>query len=479
VISGVSEVKLNAEDSSSLPIFALISDSVTSFNQNISRRLFMNERGKFSYALLLAGSLFTAVPSFAAETVDTRISRLEQELAELKTVVNTKNAVIPGQPASTKKAESPSTPLVSTASGTNVQFYGFARFDASYDTGQIYPGNIALWVRPERLNNNDAEWNLTAGATRLGLNLSGPDTESMKLTGNIEFDFLTPTLAENNQVPRLRHGYLKAYWPASDFSIIAGQTWDVISSLIPFVDEPAIMWDAGNIGSRHPQLRLTKGFSTGQKGHVELAVAAARTIGESNSLAETWNTDPGKDANMPTLQGRIAYSAPLLVKNQPATIGISGNYGQEEWDTDIQGNHKTLDSWSCNLELTMPICPKMTLAGEYFTGSNLDDYYGGIGQGVNTSAIREIRSKGGWAALRFAFNPETSFSFGAGVDDPSNSDLSAATARTKNQTIFGALVNKLTPNLILGLQLAQWKTDYYNGDRGNTLRAQSSLTYKF
>ncbi|MEI6651236.1 MAG: hypothetical protein WCL42_01515 [Chlorobiaceae bacterium] len=439
----------------------------------------MNERGKFSYALLLAGSLFTAVPSFAAETVDTRISRLEQELADLKTVVTTKNTVIQGQPAATKKAESPSTPLVSTASGTNVQFYGFARFDASYDTGQIYPGNIALWAQPKTAGQNDAEWNLTGGATRLGLNLSGPDTEALKLTGNIEFDFLTSVSTENNQTPRLRHGYLKAYWPASDFSIIAGQTWDVISSLIPFVDDPAIMWDAGNIGSRHPQVRFTKGFQAGKKAHIEVAAAASRTIGEKNNTTAIIATDPGKDAGMPTLQGRIAYSAPLLVKNQPATVGISGHYGQEEWDTDPAGAHKTLDSWSCNLELTMPICPKMTLAGEYFTGSNLDDYYGGILQGVNTSTMKEIRSNGGWAALRFAFNPKTSFSLGAGIDDPNNSDLSTATARTKNQTIFGALVNKLTPNLILGLQLAQWKTDYYNGDRGNTLRAQSSLTYKF
>ena len=445
----------------------------------------MNERGKFSYALLLAGSLFTAVPCSAAETVDARISRLEQELTELKAMVNTKSTVSQGQPEATKKAEPISAPLVSTASGTNVQFYGFARFDASYDTGQIYPGNIALWAQPKTAGQNDAEWNLTAGATRLGLNLSGPDTETMKLTGNIEFDFLTSVSSENNQTPRLRHGYLKAYWPASDFSIIAGQTWDVISSLIPFVDDPALMWDAGNIGTRHPQVRFTKGFPAGEKGRIEVAAAASRTIGEKNNTVGIVATDPRKDAAMPTLQGRIAWSTPLLVKNQPATIGVSGHYGQEEWDTDTAGNHKTLDSWSCNLELTMPICPKITLAGEYFTGSNLDDYYGGIGQGVNPSPsmIKELRSKGGWAALRFAFNPETTFSLGTGIDDPNNSDLSVSPSmqnpKTRNQTIFGTLVNKITPNLILGLQLAQWKTDYYNGDRGNALRAQSSLTYKF
>ena len=100
----------------------------------------MKERGKFSYALLLAGSLFTAVPGFAAESVDARINRLERELAELTTAANGKLVAI--QAPSTVEPVSP--PLLSTASGTKVQFYGFTRFDISYDTGQITPGNIAL-----------------------------------------------------------------------------------------------------------------------------------------------------------------------------------------------------------------------------------------------------------------------------------------------------------------------------------------------
>ena len=93
----------------------------------------MNERGKFRYALLLAGTLFTAVPCFAAETVEMRINRLEQELAELKALVQTR----PAAPATVdtaapiKKAE-PSTSLpVSVGSGVKVQLYGFVRFDTS------------------------------------------------------------------------------------------------------------------------------------------------------------------------------------------------------------------------------------------------------------------------------------------------------------------------------------------------------------
>ena len=450
----------------------------------------MNAKGKFRYTLLLAGSLCTAAPGFAAtttETVDARITRLEQELAELKALVQTRPAAAAtvDTPAPIKKAE-PSAPLlVSVGSGVKVQLYGFARFDGSYDTNPISPGNYAFWALPENGRKHDGEWNLTAGATRIGLNLSGPDTESMKLTGNIELDFLTGISTETNQAPRLRHGYIKAYWPASDFSILAGQTWDLVSSLIPFVDDPALMWYAGNIGARHPQVRLTKGFATGNNGRLEVAVAASRTIGEKSTIGppvETLQADTGKDASIPSIQGRIAFSEPLIVKNQPATIALSGHYGQEEWDTDKTGNYKTVDSWSCNLELSMPLTEKVLFAGEYFTGTNLDDYLGGIGQGVNNAVITDpnkIRSNGGWGALRYAINPETSVSLGAGIDDPSNNDL-AVGARTRNQTIFGNVITKLTPNLILGLQLSDWKTEYKGGTpEGDALRAKTSLTYKF
>lgn len=451
----------------------------------------MNRKRALPYALMLAGLLLAPPAATAAETLEERVIRLEKELAELKTLVGQKpaataqTAAAPSSPAApaqqTAKPELQSPLTVTLGSGVKAQLYGFARFDASYDTGKINPGNIALWVRPEGLNNNDAEWNLTAGATRLGLNLTGPDTDTIKLSGNIEFDFLSNIGAENNASPRLRHGYLKAFWPASDFSILAGQTWDVISSQIPFTDDPAIMWAAGNIGSRHPQLRLTKGFSVGEKGRIEVVAAASRTIGESNNLAETWNTDPGKDADIPTIQGRIAFSTPLLVNTQPATIALSGHFGQEEWDSDKTGDHETLDSWSCNVEIALPLSEKLALAGEYFTGSNLDDYWGGIGQGVNntiSSDLKEIRSQGGWAAIRYTMNSSSSFSLGAGIDDPNDNDL-ATGGRSLNQSVFANVINRITPNFIFGLQLSKWNTDYKNAPDSDAFRAQSSMTYRF
>ena len=131
--------------------------------------------------------------------------------------------------------------------------------------------------------------------------------------------------------------------------------------------------------------------------------------------------------------------------------------------------------------MTMPLSEKILFAGEYFTGSNLDDFLGGIGQGVNAAVAidpREIRSHGGWAGLKYNVNPVTAISFGAGVDDPNDNDL-APGARSLNQTVFANVINKVTPNLIIGIQLSEWKTEYKNDPACNAFRAQSSLTYKF
>jgi hypothetical protein len=439
----------------------------------------MNKKRTFTSALMLAGLLLAPPAAMATETLEERVVRLEQELAELKILLKKSPETVAASPAPTVPENAvppPASVAVTTNSGVRTQLYGFARLDASYDSGHIYPGNIALWAQPEN-GGSDGEWNLTAGATRIGLNLSGPDTDNLKLSGNVEFDFLGGG-TENNLNPRLRHGYLTAYWPTSDFSVTAGQTWDLVSSLIPFVDDPGMMWAAGNIGTRHPQLRLTKGFAMGKKSRLEIAAAASRTIGEKNSLG----IDTGKDADMPTVQGRIAFSAPLTDSGKTATIALSGHYGQEEWDSDKLNHHETIDSWSCNVELSFPLSSRLLLAGEYFTGSNLDDYWGGVFQGVNAKGAKPegIRSSGGWAALRYAYSPAVTLSLGGGFDDPEDGDLSGMdNPRTFNRSLFAAYVNQLTPNFIFGLQLSKWNTGYLNTSDSDALRAQSSMTYRF
>jgi hypothetical protein len=73
--------------------------------------------------------------------------------------------------------------------------------------------------------------------------------------------------------------------------------------------------------------------------------------------------------------------------------------------------------------------------------------------------LTAIRSRSGWASLRYAASPETTLSIGVGMDDPNDDDL-AANMRSRNETQFISVSHRITPNFILGSQLSRWRTDY-------------------
>ena len=479
--------------------------------QNPNSRWFSRWLPGFLILALSLTSVQAADPAPSAtdmKAVLERLAKLEAEVASLRTqlaeknaapaaatVAGTATAAVPGTAAGTtlavaKPAEK-KTFEVEMVKGVKGILYGFAQLDMAYDTGKMNNGNLALWVNSDALNSHDSQWILTGNVSRLGLDLSGADTDTLKLTGKIEADFLGGGGTENNSTLRMRHAYVNALWTETNISLLAGQTWDLNSSLIPPVLNPGLLWYAGNLGMRHPQLRLTKVIKLNETDQVELAVAAARNIGESNSVfagkdiagnAST-NTDPGKDAQMPTIQYRAAYSRPLWVEKVPAMVAISGHYGQEEWDLDNAGNDTVAKTYSTSLELSLPVTSKLTFTSELFTGANLDDYGGGIGQGVTQMAgppndVKSIKARGGWLALKYQANAKTVLALGVAQDDPNDADL-AANTRSRNSVAFINIQRNLTTNLKLGLELSQWETDYKNNARGDDTRIQSVVNYSF
>lgn len=354
-------------------------------------------------------------------------------------------------------------------------------FDAAYDTAKVYTGNLAAWVESGKDNPHDPQWSLSGNSTRLGANLSGPANGELRVTGKFEADF-SGGGAENQPNPRLRHAYVNALWVDSDTALLAGQTWDLVGSLIPPILNAGIFNCAGNIGYRHPQLRVTKGFKLAEQERLELAAALSRSIGETDAFDPPNYQDTGRDARFPTLQYRAAYSRPLWVEKAPATVALSGHYGQEEWDTNAAGNHVTLHSYSTVLELDLPLTAAWSLAGEAFTGQNLDDFWGGIKQGVNgagTANPAGIKAYGGWCALKYKLNPRTTCAFGAAQDNPRDSDLGTATQKTRNSVGFANVIYKPVPPLQLGLELSQWETDYLGQASGHATRVQTSVIYSF
>jgi len=359
-------------------------------------------------------------------------------------------------------------------SSIDVDLYGFIKLDASYDTSRTNAGNFARWVESEGLSRDDDQFNMTAKQTRLGLNLKGPSGGEINTSGKIEIDFYGNG-TENKPEPMLRHAYMTLDWPEHNISLLAGQTWDVISPLNPSTLNYSVNWWAGNIGYRRPQIRLTKRFDLENDVNVKFDIALARTIGRVSGFDPG---DSGEDWKYPGIQTRLGFTVPFI-NDRPATFGISGHYHKEEFDTDASGHDKNFNSWSANLDATVPITDWLTVKGEAFSGSNLDAYLGGIGQGVNLTEFDEYHSRGGWLAFNLGPWGKWKGSLGASFEDLREEEITDAAVRKLNRVFFANTMYSINEKTSIGFELSNWFTQYYNLDDGNSTRFQTSFVYKF
>ena len=398
-----------------------------------------------------------------------KVEKLDKDMEELRKIV------IPQ--AETTGSQSPKI----VWSDLDIQLYGYLKLDAAYDSSRINNGNYAQWVEQENNNKDDDQFNMTANQSRFGVKINGPDGEAMNTSGLVEVDFYGSDAAENKAQLMMRHAYMKLDWPESRFNIIAGQTSDVISPLFPSTLNYSVGWWTGNIGYRRPQIRLTKelGFVTG--GFLKLEGALTRTIGRDNIYMEG-TTDSGEDAGFPTFQGRASMTLPMLGA-QEATIGLSGHWGEEEYDIAVSGREKEFMTWSLNLDYTQPICSKVQINAELFTGENLNAYLGGIGQGVITDTTKpnhyeEIGSKGGWIAAGLGPWDNKRFNVGFAMDDVDRSNVNDGD-RTLNRSVFGNVYCSLNKQTDVAFEISHWRTEYRGPGDADSLRLQTALIYKF
>ncbi len=377
----------------------------------------------------------------------------QEEVGKLKTL-----AAIKGQPVH---------------SGLDLQLYGYIKLDAAFDSARTSSGDYARWVESEEGGRHSDLFNLTANQTRLGAILKGPSSPDLTTAGLVEIDFYGGG-AENKPNPMLRQAYVTATWPQWHLTALAGQTADVISPLVTPTLNYTVGWWQGDIGYRRPQIRLTESLPVTDNLTVKLELAASRTIGCTNSWTGA-NYDTGQEVGFPTVQGRASVSLPLLTK-KPTTVGVSGHWGQQEYNA-----HRKVDTWSLNVDLTLPVTTWLALQAEGFVGQNLDAYLGGVGQGVrvvSATDYRGIRARGGWAALTLTPDARWQFNVGAGCDDPNDDEL-ATGGRTYNELVFGNAQYALNASLTLGAEISCLRTGYKAQAGGNSLREQLSVIYKF
>ncbi len=407
------------------------------------------------------------------------IQQLRQELTELKNNApwqyNTEmKELVKELPAAAKDKATGSLML---PAGWRIQPYGYFKFDMIYDDSAVNGanGDYIVSVKPENSTTRaDDSFSFTARQTRLGAKVFAPNIGDLTAMGRIEIDFYNPvttSVNENKSTPQMRHAY--GQLSGADWSLLFGQTSDIISPLVPNTLNYTVGWFGGNIGYRHPQLRFTKWWDCPDNSRFQIETALSRDL---NNDYDGGGVDDGQDASTPTVLGRVSYATPMNGKK--CVIGASGHFGNEEIDWDYTGDDDNVHTWSLNADVVVPVCEKVEIKGEAFWAENCNSYFGGIGQGVNVNTQDEIEAIGAWAQVGYKPCDVWAFNTGGGFDDPIDSDLNDGN-RSLNYFVFTNANYAFSKYLSTGLELTFWRTAYKNSDAGDDFRVQHSWILKF
>jgi len=478
-----------------------------------------NDLGRKLGGLVVSLALFFSVgisTIHAEEAQDERIHKLEEAVEQLNKQNSTLQQRVQELEGKTKAVPStPSAPptAATASSGTSrekkladepvrwnelvmgnskLKFYGFLRLDAIYDDSRPNNTQIPGFIRSEdprapstvATGANDDDFTLHPRLTRFGIDFDGPRIEPLgnpKVGGKLEVDFYNLPSSESRNAPRMRHAYLKLGW--NEASILAGQTSDVISPIFPIVNPDFVMWGAGNLGDRRPQLRgeFTPKLGPGKMiSQLEIGLTGADDAQDLDPTATSGFRD-GEASGVPTLQGRLAYRFPNWDK-QNIELGVWGHLASERTDSPIgTSTRREFDSEAVGIDLTLPIYKDMVwLKGEAWTGKNLDDVRGGILQGINSTTGNEVSTQGGWFELGWRPSKWYSLHAGYSFDDPDNADLIGATTpgRAANHIWYSAVRGYFDP-IEIGMDYLNWKTEFIGFENGEDNRIQWFISYKF
>lgn len=352
--------------------------------------------------------------------------------------------------------------------------YGFLWANMVYETERSNIGDYTLWVFSAQ-EQGEPTFHVDARNTRLGMDILGPKLPyfyDAQTGGKVEIDFQGSFVTENKGSVLLRHAYAEIY--NEQFRLLAGETWDVISPVIPDSIMYSVYWDAGNIGYRRAQFR---GESFTAFSDTLLLTLQASLNG--NIAPDTSSVASADQSGWPVLEGRAALTfGPRGKEDHPIVCGVSSHIGEQRF-TFANAKDLTANTWSLNGDLRLPVNQYWGFLAECYIGENLSAFLGGIGQGYDFTLRKGIYDQGGWMEVYCDASPQWHYHAGYTLDDPDNNDIASAAGRTYNQAIFGNVMYNVTKQFVIGLEVASWKTLYKAETPGESIRTEFMARYGF
>jgi hypothetical protein len=271
--------------------------------------------------------------------------------------------------------------------------------------------------------------------TRIGFTADGPRVGGARTSGVLALDFFGGIPGfQTGQVmglPRLLVGFARIETDRVAFQ--AGQDQVILaprdpSSLAAFAFP--LMFRSGNLYLRAPQARVEAAVTP----RVRLTAGLVAPIG-GDLAGEDYRFVPpalgGERSRHPAVQAHLGYaSSPAPDAPRRAAVGVSGHFGRERRGGSLD------HSWAGALDFAVRR-DRIGLAGEAFTGRNVDAFGGGLGL--------EASAEGGWAELQLFPTDRLSANAGIGVDRLRGTIGTAP--RRRNRTAFGNLTYALTPEV--------------------------------
>ncbi len=328
----------------------------------------------------------------------------------------------------------------------DVNVYGFVKTDFLYADHGTGSNEYRVYTSGGR---KDRSFRASARASRFGIDISS----GSRVTAKIEADFLGLTdslagAAGSTADMRLRHAYIA--FKAGKTEILAGQTYYPLTADFPDTLNDYYLGHSGMLWSRAPMLRATYSAAS----DVKLTAAVVRPTSKLTDAEGTHSALPG-------FQGKVEKGF------GKARVSLAGALGV--WKSTITQN--TADISALVAAFYVPLAP-FTLTGEVWTGRNMADFLGGLG---NTGyGARGVASRGGFLSLKYKPEDTLWLSAGYGVDDPDNARV-ALNGRTKNTTAFANAVKRLYGCVDTGFEVSELVTQY---KRAAGLYSRSSMNYQ-
>ena len=423
-------------------------------------------------ALLLSSAALTISLGAVAETDDleARIAALEAMVSDLKSELAATRAeqeeIVRIQPAATQPEAAPPPPADGFRVGdTTLKFGGFVDADVhvtSLSDGAIAGSSIArdFYIPGATPIGGDSMTftDFTAESSRFFLAASRPVGDKT-LSAHIEMDFLGSgqgnELVSNSYSPRLRRAFMKyGNW-------LVGQEWSTFqnTSAIPESASFLILSD-GMVFVRQPQIRYTHG-------NWMFAV--------ENPNTTTLNSGSRDENIIPDVVARYNLSGEF------GNVSIAGIARQ------LRADFGTAEDEAFGYGLSV--------SGRLNVGEKDDVRFNlvggeGIGRYVGLAASRStaldpngdleaVPSYGGLIAWRHPFGETARFSGGYSGLFIDNPDSLPDTMTSSVQSVFGAILWDVAPNVTLGTELMHGIREIESGADGSITRFTFSTKYAF